>query len=87
MTVHIGLIGAGSVSQAHLPAYRTGDRVSLAAVCDADREARQEIASEFDVPVWGDFETFVEEADIDAVDITLPHNLHYPAARAALRAN
>lgn len=87
MTVSIGLIGAGNISKRHLPAYRDySDRLQLKAVCDKNTDAAETIADEFDIPIWEDFEVFVEEADIDAVDITLPHYLHYPAAKAALNA-
>ncbi|OVE84696.1 Gfo/Idh/MocA family protein [Natronolimnobius baerhuensis] len=83
----VGLIGAGGILSMHLPAYRAySDRIELAAVCDADETRANEVAEEFDVDIWTDFESMVAEADIDAVDITLPHHLHYPAAKAALEA-
>lgn len=83
----IGLIGAGGISAAHLPAYRDHpDDVRLAAVCDAVEDRARDVADEFDVPYWTDFEPFVAEADVDAVDVVLPHHLHYPAAKAALEA-
>jgi len=85
--VKVGLIGAGGISGAHLPAYRDhSGTVELAAVCDADEERAQDVADEFDTPYWTEFESFVVEAEIEAVDITLPHSLHYPAAKAALDA-
>jgi predicted dehydrogenase len=71
MSIVIGLIGAGNISQAHLPAYRNyQDDIQLNAVCDAREGRAEEVANEFDVDYWMDFEPFVEEADIDAVDIT-----------------
>ncbi|WP_435098570.1 Gfo/Idh/MocA family protein [Halarchaeum sp. P4] len=85
--LNVGLIGAGGISAMHLPAYRDHpETVQLSAVCDADEDAAREVADEFDIDYWTDFESFVAEAPVDAVDITLPHHLHYPAAKAALEA-
>jgi predicted dehydrogenase len=86
MTVDVGLIGAGNVSNAHLPAFRDREELRLAAVCDADEGRASETAAEFGVDYWTDVEPFVREAPVDAVDVALPHHLHHPAARAALEA-
>lgn len=83
----VGLIGAGGISSVHLPAYREHpDAVELAAVCDADEDRATDVAEEFGVDYWTDFEAMLAEADIDAVDITLPHHLHHPVTKAALEA-
>ncbi|WP_276256233.1 Gfo/Idh/MocA family protein [Halomontanus rarus] len=87
MGVDIGLVGAGGISHAHRPAFRDfEDRIRLTGVCDVDEERAADVAAEFDVEHWTDFETFVEDVDADAVDVALPHSLHYPAATAALEA-
>jgi predicted dehydrogenase len=87
MTVPIGLIGAGNVANAHLDAFEARDELDLAAVCEADEARAEEVNAEYGVPVWNDFEAFVTEAPIEAVDVTLPHHLHHPAAKAALEAD
>ena len=85
--IDIGLIGVGGISSMHLPAYREfPDDVRLTGVCDAVEERAAAVADEFDVEYWTDFESFVTEAPVDAVDVTLPHHLHYPAVKAALEA-
>lgn len=85
--VTVGLIGAGGISNAHLPAYRNRpDAVELNGVCDADESRAADAVGEFGVDSWTDYETFLAEADVDAVDIALPHHLHYPVAKAALEA-
>lgn len=87
MPVDVGLIGAGGISNAHLPAYRDfAEDVRLNGICDIDEERAGELAEAFGTDHWTSFERFVEEAEIDAVDIALPHHLHYPAAKAALEA-
>ena len=87
MPVDVGLIGAGGISHAHRPAFRNfRDTIRLTGVCDVDEERATEVAEEFDAEYWTDFEVFVGDVDADAVDIALPHSLHYPAAKAALEA-
>lgn len=87
MSLDVGLIGAGNISNAHLPAYRDHpEDVRLAGVCDAREDRAAEVAAEFDIDYWTDYETFVAEADVEAVDVVLPHDLHYPVVKAALEA-
>ncbi len=86
--LRVGLIGAGRVSAAHLPAYRDyPERVTLAGICDSAVPSAQKLAQSLGHERWWtDVDTFLREADIDAVDILLPHHLHHPVALAALRA-
>lgn len=86
--LRIGLIGAGNISGAHLPAYRNHtDRLHLAAVCDASEARAAAVAEKAGVKaVFSTIDAMLGSADIDAVDICLPHYLHYPAAMAALHA-
>ncbi len=83
----IGLIGVGGIAERHRPAYEDHpDEVTLAGVCDVDEAAAREFAAGFDVDHWTDYETFLREADVDAVDVAMPHDLHYPVVKAALEA-
>ena len=85
--IKIGLIGAGGIANAHLGGYRRNpDKVLLTAVADAVLESAQKRAEEFASAVYTDYTTMLAEADIDAVDICLPHHLHKDAIVAAARA-
>ncbi len=88
MPLKVGLIGAGNISRAHLPAYREHpQQVALTAVCDVAETNAARVAAEFGHPRhWTDVAAFLAEADIEAVDICLPHHLHHPVAKAALLA-
>lgn len=87
MSVDIGLVGAGGISHAHRSAFRDfRDQIRLTGVCDINEDRTADVAEEFDTDHWTDFEIFVKDVDADAVDIALPHSLHYPAAKAALEA-
>lgn len=86
--LRVGLIGAGAISGSHLPAYRDfPEQVTLSAVCDAHGPNAAKVAEEFNLATYyTDYETMISEAPIDAVDICLPHHMHYPVAMAALEA-
>ncbi len=92
--LNIGMIGYGFMGRAHSNAY---NRVSdffdleyepvLKAVCARNRESAQSFADN-----WGyesvetDWRKLLERADIDAVDICTPNNLHKDIAVAAAQA-
>ncbi|GIX05858.1 MAG: dehydrogenase [Candidatus Poribacteria bacterium] len=86
--IRVGLIGAGSVSGAHLPAYQQfPEQVQLVAVADPVEElARQRAEQGGAERVYTDPYRMIQEAPIDAVDICAPHFLHAPLALAAIEA-
>ncbi len=86
--LRVGLIGAGGISRAHLPAYqRFPERVQLAAVCDVREEAAAQLAEAAGVrDVFTDAREMLERAPIDAVDICTVHDQHAPLAVAAAQA-
>ena len=78
--IKVGLIGAGGIAGDHVLGYRAHrDIITLTAVADyvvANAESR---AAEFGARVYTDYQTMLAEADIDAVDICLPHHLYKDA--------
>ena len=46
--LRVGLVGTGTVSRSHLPAYCDHEARELAAVCDADAERAADLAEEFE---------------------------------------
>ena len=86
-TVRIGLIGAGGIAGAHVAGYlRNPETVTFAAVADPVRESAERRAGDSGAAIYADYATMLAEADIDAVDICLPHHLHKDAIVAAARA-
>jgi predicted dehydrogenase len=85
--VRIGLIGAGGIAGAHVAGYALNPGlVTLAAVADPVRESAEARAGSTGAAVFADYNRMLAEADIDAVDICLPHHLHKDAIVAAARA-
>ena len=86
--IRIGLIGAGGIAGAHVVGYRRNpETVQFAAIADPVREsAERRRGDDRSVAIYDDYRTMIAEADIDAVDICLPHNLHAEAILAAANA-
>ena len=84
----VGLLGAGGITNAHLPAYlKHPDRVQLTAVCDIAEPRAQELAKKAGVEaVYTDLDKMLREADIDAVDNCTGHPQHAALTIAAAEA-
>lgn len=77
----IGIIGMGTISNAHIEAVSDLEDVSVVAVSDIkDREA-------LDIPegasFFSDYRKMIDTASLDAVHICLPHYLHKEASEYA----
>ncbi len=83
--IGIGLIGLGLINRAHQYGYRqVADRARIVAVCDARRDIAGERAAELGCAAYTEYPELLRDPAVEAVDITLPHHLHYVVARAAL---
>ena len=84
----VGLIGTGSISRMHVPAFvRFPEEVQLTALCDIREEAVQQFAKDTGVEaVYTDAARMLKEADIEAVDICAIHDQHAELAIAAAEA-
>lgn len=80
-----GLIGLGMIYRAHLEGYRSA-RAHVVAVCDTDPSLAGREADAVGATAYTDYRALLDDPLVAAVDITLPHNLHYQVAREALEA-
>lgn len=88
-TIKVGLIGCGGITAPHIKGYlRIPEQAQVTAVSDvvvANAEKRaQEVGG---AEVYSDYHEMLANADIDAVDICLPHHLHKDAIIAAAKAH
>jgi predicted dehydrogenase len=82
--IKVGVIGGGGIVGAHIRGYRAyADAIRVVAVADVVTETVQRRAAELDAVAYTDFRQMISEADLDAVDICLPHHLHADAIVAA----
>jgi predicted dehydrogenase len=88
--IRLGVIGAGwFASRRHLPDARRHENIEIAALCRRDPDGRAKMAAAFGVPAegcFGDWQEMLSRAELDAVLIATPNNLHAEQARAALEA-
>jgi len=83
--VRVGLCGLGEIGQFHLQAILDSEDAELAAVCELDRALAESSVGE-GVAIYSDIGEMLDRAQLDVVDICLPHNLHQPVAIQALEA-
>ena len=85
--IRVGLIGGGGIADDHILGYRAhADRITVTAVADNVGETLARRSAELNAAPYADFGQMIREADIDAVDICLPHHLHRDAIVQAAQA-
>lgn len=84
--VRVGMIGLGSISYAHEAGYsELGETCEIIAMCDInEEEVNNRIGMYAGAKGYVHYEDLLEDPRVDMVDITVPHVLHYPIAKAAL---
>jgi predicted dehydrogenase len=89
-TLKVGIVGSGWMGHVHARAWqKNAPRGQVVAVADVSPQRATHLAAECgdrEVAIYADIETMLAEADLDAVDICLPHHLHTDAILAAARA-
>ncbi len=88
MSIGIGIIGTGGISQAHAQAYRDlAPAVRLVAVADIDESKAREAATQWGVErVFADYRELLALDAVDAVSICTATCAHSAPAIAALDA-
>lgn len=81
--LRIGIVGLGRGFMLTLPALRANPRVIMAGAFDLRASARAQFMREFGTQAYDSLEDLLE-ADLDAVYIATPHELHATQAIAAL---
>ncbi len=89
--VRYAVVGAGHIAQvAVLPAFAHAEENSeLVAIVSSDAEKRAELGRRYDVrhtALYDDFETLLNEANVEAVYIALPNTKHREFTERAARA-
>ncbi len=88
MTIKIGLIGCGGIAEPHINGYlKIAKDATVNAVCDVVAENAQKRSQQVGgAQIFSDYNVMLANADIDAIDICLPHHLHKDAIVAAAHA-
>jgi predicted dehydrogenase len=82
-TLKVGVVGGG-FGRTHILAYRATPGVEVSAFCQRTKASAQNIAREFNIPlVFTDYREMLSQADLDAVSLTTPTNVHLAMASEA----
>ncbi len=92
-TIHLGIIGLGSMGLRHVQGFLTENDCRIIAVCDVDANRRIGALSEItrtyaaeDCAAYNDFRDLLAREDVDAVCIAVPDHWHAVIAIAAAAA-
>jgi predicted dehydrogenase len=81
----LGIIGFGNIGRHHLTAANANDLLQVVAVADSTTPPKSTFNGS--IQFFDDWEELLDQAEIDAVSICVPHFLHAPIASAALMAD
>ena len=87
--LRVAFLGTGRISDLHALAYLDDERADIVAVCDHNLELAQWRGRQWSVAderVFRDYHDMLALADLDLVEILLPHHLHHQATLDALAA-
>ena len=86
--VRIGFVGTGGNARGHMRSVMGIPEAEIVAVCDTSTEAmgRAVEGSEYlaALPRFTDYKEMIDQVKMDGVIISIPHTLHYAAAKYAL---
>ncbi len=83
MTIHVGLIGGGNISETHARAARAVPGVNIAAIYGTNAEKIDRLCREHGGKPYRDFEAFLAHRPMDLVMIGSPSGLHATQGIAA----
>jgi predicted dehydrogenase len=85
--LRLGIAGCGWAGERHHDAAVAHGRAEVVAIADADTDTLERRASEWEIDAtFEDYADMYENADLDAVVVALPHDLHEDAVVRAARA-
>ena len=79
-----GIIGCGSIANAHAMGYLGVDEIELVAIADPVKEALDNFKERYDIPnCYDDARQMLDEEKLDIVSVATPHKQHAPMTMAA----
>lgn len=87
--IQVAIVGCGRISDLHALGYGGREDARLVAVCDAKRGRAREKAKAWGISpdkVYTDYQRLLADADVDLVELLVPHHLHAEMTVQACRA-
>lgn len=85
----VGIIGCGRISDLHARTYLSSGECQIVAICDTELAKAEEAAVRWGLQaasIYGRFEDLLDDGQVDAVEILVPHQFHRTVAVAAAEA-
>ncbi len=82
--VKLAVIGVGNMGSKHAQDVAELPQTELVAVCDIDRDRADAVAAALGVSATYDYQTLLDEFELDGIVIATPHYDHTPISIAAL---
>jgi predicted dehydrogenase len=82
--LRIGYIGVGGMAESTLKGAVEAKSLQLVAVCDVNEKLVKNIAAQYDVPAFTNWDEMMDAVPMDAVFISIPHYLHFAAVKSAV---
>lgn len=83
----IGIIGCGDMSRFMTIAGKVNREIRIVACADVDEKKAKRHARLFGIPeVYGDYKEMLDNLEMDAVYVAVPHYLHFPMINDAIDA-
>lgn len=87
LTVRWGIIAPGRIAHRFAAAFEIIDSGILQGVASRNRERLAEFANTYSIPTrYDDYQSLLDDQEIDAVYIATPHSFHYDIAKQAILA-
>jgi D-xylose 1-dehydrogenase (NADP+, D-xylono-1,5-lactone-forming) len=85
--VRWGIVSTAAINRLVIPPAQASDKVELVAVASRDQTRAEDYAREWGIErAYGSYEALLEDAEVEAVYISLPNSLHCPWSIRALEA-
>jgi UDP-N-acetylglucosamine 3-dehydrogenase len=83
--IRVGMIGLGGISFAHEAGYgEMVDSCEIAAMCDVNAGEAANRAAVYSAKAYTRYQDLLDDPGVGMVDVSVPHDLHYAIAAAAL---
>ena len=79
------IVGFGAIGEVHAEHLMAVDKAELYAVCDIQRDRLDLAAEKYTLIAYSDYDTCLEDENIDCVHICTPHYLHFEMIEKALK--
>lgn len=80
----VAIVGAGTMGRVHSHAYKNVEGAQVVAICDIREEKASQLAAAHQAKIYIDFDTMLENEEIDMIDLCIPTYMHKDFALKAI---